>query len=552
MMTYVPAFAKTGINEIRNAIYQRMADITRVTTSKTYNQAVSGIDGGVDRKGSTMDYFLGTEALTELMVLGKVGIYVDYPSQQPANYAEALKMKPYIYIYKAEQIRSWAEDEHGRLLSVLLEDVYYDADKDYQLPLTTTTRYRFYWFGSDGYVRCQFYDRNGDQEGPEMRLGIKIIPLHILKLSSSLMTDICDYQIALLNMASSDVQFSRWANYPLYMEQYDPFSETVLGAKQGSTIYNNVPGGFGTVDNFQPGPNGVVVGSGDQLRVGGNLTGRRFPKGVEYPQWLAPDTTSLTQSMAKQEQMKAEIRSLLYLTLGNLAPSRQSADSKAADVSQEENGLSYIGFELMKAENRICEFWHAYEGNTNPFTIKYPQTYNIKTTSERIDEASGYIPLIKLIPSTTYKKEVSKIIVQSLLGGRSTFETLEKINSEIDANKLIIDPEQILNDVESKLVSHELASRLRGYPNGEYEKAAEEAVAQAEEIMKAQTAPESNDANGIIENPAARGVRELSADPKADIQRDRNKRKPYKARGQGKKPSKEDQKAVEAEVRQDE
>ena len=55
IMSYVPAFAKTGINEIRNSIYQRLLDITRSTTSQSYNQAVLGKNGGVDQKGGGVD-----------------------------------------------------------------------------------------------------------------------------------------------------------------------------------------------------------------------------------------------------------------------------------------------------------------------------------------------------------------------------------------------------------------------------------------------------------------------------------------------------------------
>ena len=127
------------------------------------------------------------------------------------------------------------------------------------------------------------------------------------------------------------------------------------------------------------------------------------------------------------------------------------------------------------------------------------------------------------------------MIAKSLLGGRTPYEDLEKIYKEIDSNKLIVDPDKLLLQVESQVVSHELASQLLGYPDGEAEKAADEAADQAAAIMAAQTSPSDDIDTVDIDNPAARGVPELSADPKGDVKRDRNKRKPYTPRGKGKK-----------------
>ncbi|MDE1830166.1 MAG: hypothetical protein KGI25_07570 [Thaumarchaeota archaeon] len=526
-MTYIPAFAKTGINEIRNAIYQRLTDITRVTTSTTYNNAVAGKNGGVDRNGSTMEYFLGSDVLTELLVMGKVGVYVDAPNVNAANYEQSSKLSPYVYVYKAEQIRSWVQDSNGNFLTLLLEDVDYDLNRDYQLPIATTIRYRYYWIGEDGFVHCHFYDNVGQPQDDEIILGITEIPFHMLQISSSMMTEIADYQIALMNMASSDVQFSRLANYPLYVEKYNQMAELSTFNKSGTRG-----------NDCSPQTDGSSAKTNEAHRIekiGGSLIGRRFPQDVDYPEWVAPDTSSLAASMAKQEQMKQEIRTLLFLTLGNLQQNKQSADSKQQDISQEENGLSYIGFELALAENKMCQYWQAYEKNTNPFSIKYPQTFDIRTLEDRIDEATKFSKLVQLVPSITYKREMLKMVSKSLLGGRTPYELMEKINQEIDKTEVIVDPVQMALDIENRLVSRPTASKISGYPDGEVDKADKEAVLHAKEIMEAQTSQKPVDGN--IENPAARGVPALSADPKADIKNDRNKNKKYTPRGEGKKPN---------------
>ena len=529
ILSYVPAFAKVGINEIRNSIYQRLCDITRITTSNSYNSAVAGQYGGVDRKGSTMEYFLGTEVLTELLVMGKVGIYVDNSNIQATNYAESSKIRPYMYIYKAEQIRSWTQDDNGKYLTVLLEDVDYNFEKDYQLPISLTKRYRYYWYGDDGFVNCQLYDVDGLEQGPLIHMKVREIPFHVLEISASMMTEVADYQIALLNMASSDVQFARMANVPVYAEKYDPMSDLTIQNKSGTR--GNDP---------NPETDGSAAKSNTSIRpekVFGVVTGRRFPQHIDFPQWIAPDTQSLKASMEKQEQMKQEIRTLLFLALGNLQTNKQSAESKQQDVSQEENGLSYIGYVLAMAENRICQFWHNYENNTATFSIKYPQTYNIKTLDDRIEEATKLTKLLKLVPSLTYKKEVLKMIA-GVLNGRTPTDILQKINQELDALEYIVDPDQLAIDIENRLVSHELASEISGYPDGQTDIADKEAVDHAAAIIKAQTPPELQQPggpSGLLENPAARGLPELSADPKGDLKRDRNKNQKYVPRGAGKK-----------------
>ena len=76
-LTPVPSFAKAAINRIRNSIFQRMHDITRRDGSPAYQRAIAGLDQGVDRRGSTMNAFLGVKCLTELLVMGRVGVFVD-------------------------------------------------------------------------------------------------------------------------------------------------------------------------------------------------------------------------------------------------------------------------------------------------------------------------------------------------------------------------------------------------------------------------------------------------------------------------------------------
>lgn len=520
-MSYIPAFAKSGINEIRDSIYRRMYDITRQTTSETYNTAIEGKNGGVDRKNSSMNYFLGINALPELLVMSKVGIYVDMPNVVPSNLREAKQLKPYMYVYKVEQIKSWSEDEYGDWQTLLLQDIDYNCDNEYGLPDGNIERYRYYWKDESG-VYCQFFDSDSNKVGEPIKLGINKIPFILLELSNSLIEDICDYQIALLNMASSDVAFARLSNYPLYVEEYDAVSE----------LSQNLINGSNADETTSTDGSSTKTEKANDLSVKTGLTkGRRIAKGLKYPDYVAPPSDCLKASMEKQQQMKEEIKELLKLSLGNLKPTRSSADSKQADISREENGLSFIGLELELAERKIVELWLAYENNNKPYDIKYPLNYDIKSIETRINEANGLAKLVEKAPSTKYKKEISKLIAKTLLSNRIPFDQLSKIYAEIDSVETIIDHEQLIKDLEAGIVSKDHASKIRLYPAGEAEKANKEHAERATIIAMAQSKVKPNN---DTDNAGARGVDDLSADKKADVKNDRNKSGPYKHRGEGK------------------
>ena len=52
-MTPIPTFARVAIDDVRNAIFQRMRDITRRGGSQAYQSAVNGLNLGVDLRGNT-------------------------------------------------------------------------------------------------------------------------------------------------------------------------------------------------------------------------------------------------------------------------------------------------------------------------------------------------------------------------------------------------------------------------------------------------------------------------------------------------------------------
>lgn len=107
-ISYCPAASKAAINEIKNSIFQRTIDISRVGGPESYQKAVKALDGGVDLYGSSMNSFIGRYILPELLVMKKVGVYVDMPPISGVTQSDKGNKRPYLYIYSALSIRSWS------------------------------------------------------------------------------------------------------------------------------------------------------------------------------------------------------------------------------------------------------------------------------------------------------------------------------------------------------------------------------------------------------------------------------------------------------------
>ena len=79
-----PQLCAVAIDDVRNAIFQRLRDTIRRGGSNAYQEAINGLSLGVDLRGNTMNGFLGIKVLSELLIMGRVGVYVDSP-EVPGN-----------------------------------------------------------------------------------------------------------------------------------------------------------------------------------------------------------------------------------------------------------------------------------------------------------------------------------------------------------------------------------------------------------------------------------------------------------------------------------
>lgn len=482
--TYNPAFAKGCINDIKDSIYSRMKDITRIDGSQSYQQAILGLDGGVDLMGSSMNSFVGQKVLPELLVMAKVGVYVDKEQLNGPTIADNLNNHPYLYYYKAEDIRSWAYDSRNQLVSLLLCDYVEQLDEETELPCGTVTRYRLLKIDpEDGFVYVRFYDDSGNRVDPYntpsddflIRLNIKEIPFAIAGLSSSLLTDIADYQIGLLNLASANLSYALKSNFPFYTEQFDQRSESPY-------IKNTKFEGEGGVEEPVDKPPEMEVSVG-------STTGRRYPKGLDRPGFIHPSPEPLKASMALGTEMKHDMRQLLNLTLSALEPKFASAESKDKDQRGLESGLSYIGLELQNLERKIAYFWGLYEGGKKIATVNYPEQYALISQEDIGKISDNLMKLIDKIPSTKAKKEICKMLAKINIAHKVTYNELQAIYTEIEkAGYIDSNPQAVQQDVINGLVDLVTASTARGYDGEKVVPVAKKEHAEKQaEIAKAQT-----------------------------------------------------------------
>lgn len=459
--SYSPSFAKAAINEVIGGIVSRLKDVVRLGP-KQYQEFISNVDG----HETSLDTFIANKVLPEFLVMRKVAVCVDREPITPnMSFADAKERRVYLYTYNAESIISWRYDR-TRLVDIFLAHSTY-TENQFGLLEEEKIEYKRYYISTEGNVIIQYYDGNSFQNVVRtITTTLSQIPIVIFEISESLMSDIADYQIALMNMESSDVSYIIRSNIPFYTEQYDP--------KAQNTFIDDADDAAADKD--------VVVGA---------IKGRRYPVGVERPGYVHPSSEPIKASMEKQAKIKEDIRLLLNLTIANLRPSKNtSAESKDFDQGTLENGLSVIGSVLETGEKIIAKLFADYTA-TAPAIIRYPTNYTLKTDEERRVEAEKLIQISKDVQSLTYKKEILKRIVALTLGFSIATEKLRKIYAEIDAAQTLNTVESIEKHVELGLVDKGYAASLLNYPEGSAEKANKE-HAERLAIINAAQAPTSD------------------------------------------------------------
>ena len=418
-MAYAPAHASAAVVDIKNAIFQRLGDVVRQRGPKSYQAAVKGENYGVDFCGSSMGTYIGQQIIEELLVTTKVGVLVDNFRELDAD-----DKRPYVSTYDACSILNWYPNVPLRGFDRLLLGEYeYTPEFNYKYV------YRHYEKRSDG-VLVTIFDETG-QPTDEQLLQIERIPFTVFQIRHSLMRVVDRYQIAMLNLESSDISYAQKANYPFFYEFYDAKTEG---------IYSKT-----TTPAAKP-----------EIEVG-ITKGRRYPREVQPPGFINPDPETLRVSMEKGEKLKQDIRNLTNLNLLNLPV--DATNQRSLEAS-----LAYIGQVLEAGERQIAHDWKMFAKEGEDAIISYPRTYAIRSDEDRQSEAEKLEGLKTKIPSPRFKKAVSKRIARLLIGQDVSNEELQRIYSEIDnADTLTTDTNLILSAHKEGLVDDVTAANAIGF-----------------------------------------------------------------------------------------
>lgn len=506
-ITPIPAFAKQAVLEVRNSIYQRLADVTRKGGTESYQQAMQR---NVDRENNSMNEFIGVKVLTELLVMGRVGIYVDAPDVLPTTLSERVP-SPYLYHYAVEDILSWekeTEEELGQFRSVLLRDRVVNYKTHYgkvQLPSgERKERYRLLYRDPDDFtVRVKMFNDKeevmelpGSEPDGSIILDLPYIPFLMPDIGGSLLKDVWTYQVTLLNLLSGAVNFDLSSNVPYLTIQTD------LRTAGSHLKKPNAPNG----------PEAGNQQSSEAKEKIGSTRGRYYDKDVDRPDFIAPPAENLLASLKLQDKLQDDIRRMVNLAVEGKAGSRtESGEAKKISAQGLEAGLSYIGTVLQGSEQRIAEIWAHYENKSRPqiAAVAYPARYALKSDEERLDEAEKLMTIADKTPSQKAKREVYKRILTLMLEDRVTPEELRSMHNEVDNAKYTrTDLDFIIEARKEGLVSDETASQALGFASGEVEKAAEDHAERLERILKSQSRIGEQNAGGAS-NAAARGVSDL-------------------------------------------
>lgn len=459
--TYNPPVTRKEINKVKDHLVQHMAFVQRIGGGKSYQDAICGHDGGVDKNGRSMHDFFSEGVIVDFLVMSKVAIFVNMPADVGPTKATNVGKRPNLIMYRRETIINWsfAEEDPTMLAAIVLQDAEFSYDDALLIP-NPDTQDVFRCFKRvmrEGKWQVQydvFSDAELTQSIRETKfLDMPEIPCVILEMPVALLQDVADMQIALLNLASADVNYCYSSNFVLLTEQQD--------TRQQSQFSD--------------------LGEDDETRPAGPCYSLIYSQGCNAPAFISPSIEPLTASTDKQKEIERQIRETICLGISDL-----SADTSVTGSLP--GGLAALGAMLERAENKIAYFWSLYEGEKEPATVIYPKVYSVQSDEERSKTSETLQKLAASVPSITLRREITKLVATTVLAGKVSAEVLDTVLTEIDTIKCFeTDAKAVGLDVENGLVSKGFASQYcRGYPKGEADKAAEEHLTEVTAIAAAQ------------------------------------------------------------------
>jgi hypothetical protein len=333
----------------------------------------------------------------------------------------------------------------------LLEGSRFKTD-DLGLPDDKEQYYMLLIKGSDT-VEARIFNDKMEQE-KSMIINMPFIPFIDLSMSDSALKETATYQIALMNIESSDISYAIRSNFPFYTEQSQPSPQDFMR-----------PPATKSTEEGEATPAGEAK---RRTAVVGGMQGRTYGKDMDRPGFIAPPSAPLEVSMRKQEEMKKGIRQLLQLSISGISPSRESLDARRIDQEGLESGLAGFALVLEHGERQIARIWERYQGVKNDYVITYPRNFSLKSDEQRVKDAKEKVSIARKVPSNTLRREIFKEVAEILLDGKVSPSVIASIKSEINDSKATVgDIEEIISLIENGLIDDTTAASLVGVKDAE-------------------------------------------------------------------------------------
>jgi len=470
--------AKYALLEQRDCITQHLHEVERIGPKEYLYAMRTNCDG----LGNSFNSFISKYILPELLVIGRVGVIVDREAVKIVTKADEAKA-PYVYLVRAEDVKSYATDMQGNYTKLLI--CRHTPAHDEATGLFTGIGPEEVLFEKvDSRIKVTINPKEKTEK--VTWLDLDEIPYAEAKLTDSLMKDICEYQIALMNIISSDVYYGIVANFPFYVE-----------SGKGTQIYGQGKSEDATA--IEPETNH------------GPMRGRYYQG--ERPAFINPSSEPLKANIDLRNDLKTSIRQILQLTLNRLKPTRASGESKNSDTSEKETGLAAITIELECFENKIRDLFCDYLGTDDEGIVKYPSSYQAPSVSDRAEEINMLCDLAKRSTSKLLRQCCAIKAAKIALGPNNTdIIEIEKQIEKLDLPVVTVDDIKTLH--EAGLIDTQTGTVLAGFKPEIAVKAAADHEARLARIAIAQSQGAAA-ARGIDKTTSAADTEKQDADGNA-------------------------------------
>lgn len=446
-LAYSPNVARRELLRLQDALTRSVDAVQRVAPPQ-YHAFMED----VTCTGVGISSFIKDTIIPELLQVA--GAYVFFDRIGSSD-------KCVLSLIKRESIQNMRFDsETGELTGVTFRAQKAIYDEETNFPKGTKEVMMLLWKNPEGYVNL-VSDVGGKQETVTV-YDVPSIPFVWAELPKCLLEDVIKNDVAILNLAASDLTYALNSNFAFFTEQVNSTDAVANG----------------TVTSFEETPTGEYMEKTSPIVDIGVAHGRRYAQGLDRPGFINPSPDPLRVSMEKQSAIAAEIKELILRNLADFDTNREA-----------DGGLSCIAAKLAEFETKLLNVWNMFfQKNISDCFIQYPSGYTLLSTKEIQELVDGNTEQLKNTCSITMKKTLLKQNAELLLRSRVNDGTLTEVYKEIDAAEVIIlDPNLIIKQHTEGIVGDVTATKLSGYSEDEAKRAQEDHMERLRRIALAQS-----------------------------------------------------------------